>query len=114
MPVSPNFKAEAVSQYIITWLRDYAANAKVKGFVVGISGGIDSAVTSSLCAQTGLPTLCITMPIHQAQSHVYRAGEHIEQLKERFDNVSSAEADLTPVFESFKKQVPETVNEHTL
>jgi len=114
MPVSPNFKAEAVSQYIITWLRDYAANAKVKGFVVGISGGIDSAVTSSLCAQTGLPTLCITMPIHQAQSHVYRAGEHIEQLKERFDNVSSAEADLMPVFESFKKQVPETVNEHTL
>lgn len=114
MPVSPKFNAEAINQYIVSWLHDYAANAKVKGFVVGISGGIDSAVTSSLCAQTGLPTLCITMPIHQAQSHVNRGNEHIKQLKERFSNVSSTEADLTPVFEAFKKQVPETDNEHTL
>ena len=114
MPVSPTFKPKAVNEHIVKWLRDYAANAKVKGFVVGISGGIDSAVTSTLCAQTGLPTLCITMPIHQAQSHVNRAYEHIDQLKTRFDNVSSAEADLTPVFEIFKKQVPETDNQYLL
>lgn len=114
MPVSPTFKAQAINEYIVNWLRSYAVNAKVKGFVVGISGGIDSAVTSSLCAQTGLPTLCITMPIHQAQSHVSRANEHIEHLKKHYSNVSAAEADLTPVFETFRKQVPETENSSLL
>lgn len=114
MPTTHTFKTEAVNEYIVNWLRDYAANAKVKGFVVGISGGIDSAVTSTLCAQTGLPTLCVEMPIHQAPNQVSRGREHIQQLKERFSNVSSAEANLTPVFENFKQQVPETENEHLL
>ena len=48
---------EKVSEYIINWLKDYATNAGVKGFVIGVSGGIDSALTSTLCAKTGLPTL---------------------------------------------------------
>ena len=74
-------KTEKVAEYIINWLKDYAENAKVKGFVVGVSGGIDSAVTSTLCAKTGFPTLCVEMPIHQAQSQVTRAEEHIKQLK---------------------------------
>ena len=108
MPTNSTFQAEAVNNYIVNWLRDYAVNAKVQGFVVGISGGIDSAVTSTLCAQTGLPTLCVEMPIHQAPSHVSRAREHIALLKDRFDNVSSAEADLTQVFDTFRKHVPET------
>ncbi|MEL1245720.1 NAD(+) synthase [Flavobacterium sp. DGU11] len=112
MPSNPNFQAEAINNHIVSWLRDYAANAKVKGFVVGISGGIDSALTSTLCAQTGMPVLCVEMPIHQAPSHVSRAREHIKALKERFDNISSAEADLTPVFETFRKQVPETDNDY--
>lgn len=107
------FKAKEINEYIVNWLRDYASNAKVKGFVVGISGGIDSAVTSSLCAQTGLPTLCIEMPIHQHASHVARGREHIAQLQQRYGNVSSVEADLTPVFLAFTKQVPESDNEHT-
>ena len=49
-------KIEKVSKHIISWLKEYAKNAKVNGFVVGISGGIDSAVTSTLCASTGFPT----------------------------------------------------------
>jgi NAD+ synthase len=114
MATNSNFKAEAVNDHIVKWLHDYAVNAKVKGFVVGISGGIDSALTSALCAQTGMPVLCVEMPIHQAPSHVSRAREHIKMLKGRFDNVSSAEADLTPVFETFRKQVPESDHEHTL
>ncbi|KAF2518111.1 NAD(+) synthase [Flavobacterium salilacus subsp. salilacus] len=112
MHTDNGFKAEAISNYITNWLRDYASNAKVKGFVVGISGGIDSAVTSTLCAQTGLPTLCIEMPIHQVHSHVQRAKEHIAQLKKKYSNVSETEADLTPVFGAFCKQVPESENEH--
>jgi NAD+ synthase len=114
MTKSNHFQAEQINQHIVTWLLDYATKAKVKGFVVGISGGIDSALTSTLCAQTGLPTLCVEMPIHQAKSHVNRANEHIDQLKKRFPNVWNERADLTPVFETFKLQVPDSENEAAL
>ncbi|MDG2433989.1 NAD(+) synthase [Flavobacterium sp.] len=96
---------EKVNNQIVNWLKNYAQNAKVNGFVVGISGGVDSAVTSTLCAQTGLDVLCIEMPIHQHSSHVNRAKEHIQQLKDRFPNVRSVEADLTTLFETFKSTV---------
>jgi len=98
-------QTEKVVKHIVNWLKDYANNAKVNGFVVGISGGIDSAVTSTLCAETDLKVLCIEMPIHQAVSHVNRAQEHIKQLKERYDNVDDVRVDLTPVFEEFKTEV---------
>jgi NAD+ synthase len=103
--------AEKVNQHIVNWIKTYAENAKVKGFVIGISGGIDSALTSTLCAQTGLPTLCVEMPIHQAQSHVDRANEHISQLKTRFSNVWNDRVDLTPTFEAFKNSAPKSENE---
>ena len=114
MTNSNTFPVEKINQHIVKWLLDYATNAKVKGFVVGISGGIDSALTSSLCAQTGLPTLCVEMPIHQAESHVNRANEHINQLKKRFPNVFNERTDLTPIFESFRSQVPSSENEAVL
>ncbi|WP_298879128.1 NAD(+) synthase [uncultured Polaribacter sp.] len=101
-------KTEKVAEHIIKWLKDYAENAKVKGFVVGVSGGIDSALTSTLCAKTGFPTLCVEMPIHQAESQVTRAQEHISQLKERFNNVSDVRVNLTSTFEDFINVVPET------
>ena len=104
-------KTEKVIQHIVNWLKEYATNAKMDGFVVGVSGGIDSAVTSTLCAMTGLRTLCVEMPIHQAQSQVTRAEEHIAQLKKRYANVSDVRVDLTPVFESFKTQAPFTAND---
>ncbi|MBW2936705.1 NAD(+) synthase [Aureisphaera sp. CAU 1614] len=99
---------EKVTDHIVNWLKEYAINAKMDGFVVGVSGGIDSAVTSTLCAMTGLRTLCVEMPIHQAASQVTRAQEHILQLKSRFANVTDVRVDLTPVFEELKKQVPQT------
>ncbi len=99
---------EKVAEHIIKWLKEYATKAGVKGFVVGVSGGIDSALTSTLCAKTGFPTLCVEMPIHQAQSQVTRAQEHISLLKERYNNVSDVRVDLTPTFENFKEVVPNT------
>ena len=96
---------EKVINHIVKWLKDYATKSGVNGFVIGISGGIDSAVTSTLCAKTGFPVLCIEMPIHQAASHVTRAQEHIADLKNRFANVSDTRTDLTPVFEEFKTEV---------
>jgi NAD+ synthase len=100
--------AEKVTDHIVNWLLDYAKKANVKGFVIGVSGGIDSAVTSTLCAKTGLTTLCIEMPIHQAESQVSRAHEHINYLKENFSNVSSIRTDLTSTFEQFVTIAPQS------
>lgn len=99
-------QVEQVAHHIIAWLRAYAAKAGTKGFVVGVSGGIDSAVTSALCARTGMPTLCLEMPIHQPESHVSRARKHIEWLKGQHPHVSSHEVDLTPTYETFQKALP--------
>ena len=93
-----------VVDYIVKWLKDYAENSKMNGFVIGVSGGIDSAVSSMLCAKTGFPVICIEMPIHQAENQVSRAKEHIENLKKRFPNVRSTFFDLTNVFDTFKNQ----------
>ena len=105
---------DKVNTHIVNWLKKYAENAKVNGFVIGISGGVDSALTSTLCAQTGLKVLCVEMPIHQHISHVSRGREHIQQLKERFPNVTNIETDLTPVFEAFKKEIPTEFDEKKL
>lgn len=99
--------SEKITGHIVNWLKTYALNAKVEGFVVGISGGIDSALVSTLCAQTGLPTLCVEMPIHQAESQVSRGQAHIMFLKEKYGNVSSVRADLTPSFDLLKETLPE-------
>ena len=111
MAKKSTIQTEKVNTHIVEWLKNYANNAKVNGFVIGISGGVDSAVTSTLCAQTGLKVLCVEMPIHQAASQVSRGREHIEQLKKRFPNVSSVETDLTAAFEAFKETVPKTDDE---
>lgn len=107
-------QTEKVVKHIVNWLKDYATQAGMEGFVVGISGGIDSAVTSALCAQTGLRTLCVEMPIHQAKSQVDRGREHISALKKKYANVTDVEVDLTSVFEMFKTQVPVEKNSPSL
>lgn len=98
---------EKVADHIINWLKDYTAKAEMNGFVVGVSGGIDSAVVSTLCAKTGMPTLCLEMPIHQHESQVSRARKHIDELQHNFANVSALEVNLTPVFEAFKSGMPQ-------
>ncbi|GHA26906.1 NH(3)-dependent NAD(+) synthetase [Salinimicrobium marinum] len=99
-------ESEKVIDHIVNWLKDYATNSKMNGFVLGISGGIDSAVVSALCAKTGLRTLCVEMPIHQHPSQVTRAENHILNLKKKFANVTDIRVDLTQVFEQFKGAVP--------
>ena len=111
MAKKSSIQVEKVNEHIVNWLKQYANNAKVNGFVVGISGGVDSAVTSTLCAQTGLTTLCVEMPIHQAQNQVNRGREHIDQLQKRFPNVNRAEANLSPIYESFKTEMPFATDE---
>ena len=99
-----------VKEHIVRWLYDYVKTSGVKGMVIGISGGIDSAVVSTLCAETGLPTLCIELPIHQAENQVQRAKKHIQFLKDKYPNVSDLTINLTSVFDEFVKQIPEAEN----
>ncbi|NNC70756.1 MAG: NAD(+) synthase [Flavobacteriaceae bacterium] len=103
-------QTEKVTKHIVKWLKDYATNARVSGFVVGVSGGIDSAVTSSLCAETGFDVLCLEMPIHQGINQVNRAKEHISQLKERYTNVKSMNINLTTTFDEIKTVLPDDVD----
>jgi NAD+ synthase len=104
-------QTEKVINHIVTWLKDYATNAKMKGFVIGISGGIDSAITSTLCAKTGLELLCLEMPIHQELNQVNRASRHIDWLQENFKNVKRQQVNLTPVFDSLIEALPKVDNE---
>lgn len=104
-------QVENVTDHIVDWLKDYAIKANMKGFVIGISGGIDSAVTSTLCAKTGLHLMCSEMPIHQEQNQEDRASRHIVWLQERFKNVSKQPVNLTPVFDSFVTALPSVSNE---
>ncbi len=103
--------SEKVINHIVNWLKDYAQKANVKGFVIGISGGIDSALTSTLCAKTGLELLCIEMPIHQEDNQVSRAVNHINWLQENFEKVTKEQVNLTPVFDSLVTAFPTVENE---
>jgi len=104
-------QTEKVIEHIVNWLRGYATNANIKGFVIGVSGGIDSAVTSTLCAKTGLELLCVEMPIHQGEHQVTRADGHIDWLMENFPNVHREPVNLTPVFDSLVAALPKVENE---
>lgn len=100
-------KTQNTIDYITQWMTSYLNKSGQHGFIVGVSGGIDSAVTSSLCANTGKPTLCVELPIHQHKEQVSRARKHIEHLEGRFANVSSVKIDLSNTFDTFKSSLPE-------
>ncbi|MCF6167214.1 NAD(+) synthase [Lutibacter sp.] len=103
-----------VVDHIVSWLKNYATEAKMNGFVIGISGGIDSAVTSTLCAKTGFPVLCVEMPIHQGENQVTRAYNHINWLQKNYKKVTVKQVNLTPVFDSLIASFPPVKNEEQL
>ena len=92
-------------KHIVNWLNSYSKNSKTNGFVIGVSGGIDSAVTSTLCAKTGLPTLCLEMPIHQSNKELERSKKHIQWLKSNYSNVESKYLDLAKSFDEIKTSI---------
>ena len=73
--------SKLVIKYIINWIKSYCFNNKIKCLVIGVSGGIDSALTSTLCAKTGLKTIVVSMPIHQNKKQLNLAEKHITWLK---------------------------------
>ena len=83
----------------------------MNGFVVGISGGIDSAVTSTLCAKTGKKTISLNMPIYQAPEQVSLAGQHIEWLEKNYDQARGIKTELTPVFQALERTLPPDIQD---
>ena len=96
---SRTLNAQPRPDHIGRWMTDYIDRSGLEGWVVGVSGGIDSAVTSTLAARTGRPTTVLRMPIHQAADQDQRGADHIAWLESEFDNVSSLVVDLTPSFD---------------
>jgi NAD+ synthase len=88
---------------IVAWLKDYAVKNNRRTLVVGVSGGVDSALVSTLCAMTDLPTICVTLPCQSKNDGLTNADKHINWLRSKNTNVSSFDFDLTKAFESFKK-----------
>ena len=100
---------------IVSWLRDYAVENNIKAFVIGVSGGIDSAVSSTLAAKTGLPVYALGMPIYQKEEQESLSDAHLEWLQTNFSNVIVDKFDLTKVFETFKFSMKEFgTNTHAL
>jgi len=102
--------------YIKSWILDYCKSMPKKpdSLVVGISGGIDSSVTSTICALTGKKTIVLSMPIKQIKEQQDLSLKHQEWLKGKFKNVESHLVILDNVFKSFKNSLSEFDNEHGL
>lgn len=98
-------QTQRVIDLIVSWLAEYGETSRSEGFVVGVSGGVDSAVTAALTARTGAPTLLLEMPIYQAESQVQRAQDQIQSLEKRHANVRDLRVDLSAAFERFQQTV---------
>jgi NAD+ synthase len=107
-------KTVKVIEHIVNWLNSYCENSGMDGFIIGISGGIDSAVTSTLCAKTGRKVIVVSMPIHQKADQLSRANEHMKWLENEFPKVKTIEIDLTNSFNSLKSSLPLNTQVHFL
>jgi NAD+ synthase len=88
---------------IINWLIQKSEQSNTSGFVIGVSGGVDSALTSTLCAMTGKQTIVVGMPIHQEIKQLERSQKHMDWLCKNFSNVKQITIDLTETFDVFQK-----------
>ena len=92
---------------ITAWIGDYAESNGISTLVIGVSGGIDSAVTSTLSARTGLSTIVLNMPIHQDPEQYELSNRHISWLESNFDNVEGRLVDLTGTYNTFTDEMVE-------
>ena len=90
------------------WLQDYYYFHAIKAFVVGVSGGIDSAVVSTLCARTEHPTYVLTMPLHSKKENTELSDAHAKALVDKYPNVKVVNIDLTETYDKFMLNVDDT------
>ena len=102
----------ALQNQISNWIADYANKYNISSLVIGISGGVDSAVTSTLCAMTGIKTKLLIMPIHQNVKETSRGVNHCSFLKKKFSNVEVVKIDLTDVYEIMQSKIPSLYHNH--
>ena len=105
---------EQLTIRIVNWLKDYYWENNIKAFVVGVSGGIDSAVVSTLCAKTGLPTYVMTMPLHSKEENTELSDLHAYQLVEKYSNVTLVNVDLSETYDNFMVAVDDTFTNNKL
>lgn len=106
--------SSTVVNYISTWLKEYATSANQKGYIIGISGGIDSALTSTLCAMAGLDVLVVSLPLRQRKEEYDRANSHMIWLTKTYPNVRSLDIDLSAAFSQIENTLPNNVVSHKL
>jgi len=90
---------------ISNWILNYAKENSISSLIVGVSGGIDSAVTSTLCAKTGLRTIAVNMPINQAKSQYNLSNQHMDWLVSKWDNVESQIIDLSETYDTLHSEL---------
>ena len=99
---------EELKTKIVNWISDYCWKYNIKSLVVGVSGGIDSAVVSTLCAETGLPTYVLTMPLHSKEGNTELSDAHASALVEKYYNVTNVNVDLSETYDKFMLHVDDT------
>jgi len=102
------------AQFISNWIKDYVEKmpSKAQSLIIGISGGIDSSVSSTLSAMTGIKTIVLSMPIKQKSSQHDLSLKHQEWLVKNFDNVEAHTLDLDKLFETFETTLSNFDSEH--
>ena len=99
---------EQLKTRIVNWIKDYYWKYNIKALVVGVSGGIDSAVVSTLCAETELPTYVLTMPLHSKEENTKLSDAHAKALVDKYSNVTLVNVDLTETYDKFMLNVDDT------
>ena len=100
---------------IVEWLTEYHKKSGLESWVIGVSGGIDSAVASTLAAETGLPVYALGMPINQNRVQRELSEAHLNWLDKNYENVTILKFDLTDTFRTFKEDLGEHgVGDHAL
>jgi len=105
---------EELKTKIVNWISDYCWKYNIKALVVGVSGGIDSAVVSTLCAETGLPTYVLTMPLHSKEGNTELSDAHAKALVEKYYNVTNVNVDLSETYDKFMLHVDDTFTDNQL
>tara|TARA_B100000427_G_scaffold205354_1_gene170932 strand:- start:339 stop:1118 length:780 start_codon:yes stop_codon:yes gene_type:complete len=97
---------EKIKKFIVQWINDYAKKNCIKNLIVGISGGIDSALTSTLCAMTGINTKVVSLPISQSKNELENAIKHMNWLKANYQNIQTTTIELSEVLATYQNIIP--------
>ena len=97
---------EKTKKFIVQWINDYAKKNCIKNLIIGISGGIDSALTSTLCAMTGINTTVISLPIKQSKNELENATKHMKWLKTKYQNIQTITIELNEVLAKYQNTIP--------